>query len=72
MHHYNTLLSTAGHTYKINSITELDHEQEGMNTYTMIDDDGKPLPCNDGPSETVSIKHVAVVPWWENFVITQI
>ena len=42
--------TTIVHTYKINSIDELDDiEQEG-NTYKMITDNDKPHPSNDQTS----------------------
>ena len=40
------MIFTAVHTYKINSIVELDDgDEQGRNTYTMISD--KPAPSND-------------------------
>ena len=35
------------HTYKINSIVELDNDGQEKNTYTMISIDDKPVPSND-------------------------
>ena len=44
------ITTVIGHTYKINSITELDDEEHNRDTYTMISDDDK-LPATIAPND---------------------
>ena len=51
------MITTIGHTYKINSIAELDDDdKQERNTYTMISDNDKTFPSNDDePPDIVRI-----------------
>ena len=50
------VFTTIVHTYKINSIVELDDNEQERNTFIMITDNDKPHPSNDQTSlELVSV-----------------